>query len=58
MNSAFAAFVPLGVMTRTLAVPAAPDGVVAVMLVGPTTVMPVAAVPPMVTAVEIGRAHV
>ena len=46
-----AAFVPLGVVTRTLAVPAVPAGAVAVMLVGLATVMPVAATPPMVTEV-------
>ena len=51
VNSVFAAFVPLGVVTRTLAVPAAPAGVVAVMLVALTTETPVAATPPMVTAV-------
>ena len=47
----FAALVPLGVVTRTLAVPAMPAGLVAVIDVELTTVTPVAAVPPMVTAV-------
>ena len=47
----FAAFVPLGVVTTTLAVPADPAGVVAVIEVALTTVTPVAAAPPMVTAV-------
>ena len=47
----FAEFVPPGVVTSTLAVPALPAGVVAVMVVAFTTVTPVAAVPPMVTAV-------
>ena len=50
MKSVFAALVPLGIVTRTLAVPAVPAGVVAVMLVGLTTVTPVAATPAMVTA--------
>jgi len=45
-----AEFVPLGVVTTTLAVPALPAGVVAVMVVAFTTVTAVAAVPPMVTA--------
>jgi len=47
----FAALVPAGVVTRTLAVPALPAGVVAVIVVALTTVIPVAAVPPMVMAV-------
>ena len=47
----FAAFVPEGVVTSTLAVPAVPAGVIAVIEVGLTTVTPVAAVPPMVTLV-------
>ena len=42
---------PPGVVTRTLALPALPAGVVQVIVVSLTTVMPVAAVPPMVTAV-------
>ena len=46
-----AAFVPPGVVTSTLAVPAVPAGAVAVMVVAFTTVRPVAAVPPIVTAV-------
>ena len=46
-----ALLVPLGVVTRTLAVPALPAGVVAVMVVAFTTVRAVAAVPPIVTAV-------
>ena len=51
MYSVLAEFVPLGVVTRTLAVPALPAGVVAVMVVAFTTVTAVAAVPPIVTAV-------
>jgi hypothetical protein len=47
----FAVFVPDGVVTRTLTAPAAPAGVVAVMLVGPRTVKPVAATPPIVMEV-------
>ena len=47
----FAVFEPPGVVTTTLAVPAACAGAVAMMVVGLTTVMPVAAAPPMVTAV-------
>jgi hypothetical protein len=43
--------VPLGVVTNTLAVPAAPAGVLAVIVVGLTTTRFVTAVPPMVTAV-------
>ena len=46
-----AEFVPLGVVTSTLAVPAVPAGVVAVIEVELNTVTAVAAVPPMVTAV-------
>jgi len=46
-----AEFVPPWVVTRTLAVPALPAGVVAVMVVAFTTVTAVAAVPPIVTAV-------
>ena len=45
----FAALVPPGVVTRTLAVPAVPAGVVQVMEVALTTLTLVAAVPPMVT---------
>ena len=46
----FAALVPMGVVTRTLAVPAVPAGVVAVIVVALTTVKLVAATPPKVTA--------
>jgi hypothetical protein len=46
-----ATLLPLGVVTITLAVPAAPAGVVAVIVVGFRTVTFVAAVPPIVTAV-------
>ena len=46
-----AAFVPPGVVTRTLAVPAVPAGVVAVMEVAFTTTTLVAAAPPRVTLV-------
>ena len=46
-----AALVPLGVVTSTLAVPALPAGVVAVIEVALTTVTFVAAVPPIVTPV-------
>ena len=52
MNKEFAALVPAGVVTSTLAaLPAVPAGVVAVMLVELTTLKLVAATPPMVTAV-------
>jgi len=51
VNSVLAALVPAGVVTSTLAMPAVPAGVVAVMVVAFTTVMPVAELPPMVTAV-------
>jgi hypothetical protein len=44
-------FVPDGVVTRTLAVPAVPAGVVAVIEVALTTVTPLAAAPPIVTDV-------
>jgi hypothetical protein len=47
----FAVFVPDGVVTRTLAAPATPAGVVAVIEVALTTVTPVAAAPPIVTEV-------
>ena len=47
----FAEFVPPGVVTRTLAVPKLPAGLVAVMVVAFTTVTAVAAVPLNVTAV-------
>ena len=46
-----ALLVPPGVVTNTLAAPALPAGVVAVMVVEFTTVKAVAAVPPIVTAV-------
>ncbi len=46
-----AEFVPPGVVTRTLADPAVPAGVVAVMVVAFTTLTAVAAVPLNVTAV-------
>ena len=46
-----ALLVPPGVVTCTLAVPAVPAGVVAVIVVAFTTVTAVAAVPPIVTAV-------
>ena len=51
MYSVLAALLPPGVVTTTLAVPALPAGVVAVMVVALTTVTLVAAVPPMVTPV-------
>ena len=55
MNSVFAAFVPPGVVTRTLTAPGVPAGtvagVVAVIDVALFTVMPVAGWPPKVTAV-------
>ena len=51
MKSVFAVLVPAEVVTRTLALPALPAGVVQVMLVGLTTTRLVAAVPPMVTPV-------
>ena len=47
----FAEFVPLGVVTKTLAVPAVPAGVTAVIEVLLTTTTLVAAVPPIVTPV-------
>ena len=47
----FAAFVPPDVVTRTLALPAVPAGVTAVIDVEDTTVTEVAAAPPIVTAV-------
>ena len=46
-----AAFVPAGVVTRMLAVPAVPAGVVAVMEVAFTTTTLVAAAPPRATLV-------
>ena len=47
MNKVLAALVPIGVVTKTLAVPAVPAGVVAVMIVELNTVTLVAATPPM-----------
>jgi hypothetical protein len=47
----FPALLPAGVVTTTLAVPADPAGVVAVMDVGLTTDTVVAATPPIVTPV-------
>ena len=47
----FAEFVPPGVVTNTLAVPALPAGVMAVIEVALLTVNEVAALPPIVTAV-------
>ena len=49
--SALAELLPLGVVTMTLAVPAAPAGVVAVIVVAFPTETPVAAAPPKVTLV-------
>ena len=46
-----AEFVPPGVVTRTLAAPALPTGVVAVIVVAFTTITAVAAVPPIETVV-------
>ena len=46
-----ALLVPPGVVTSTLAAPAVPAGVVAVIVVAFTTVTAVAAAPPIVTAV-------
>ena len=46
-----ALLVPPGVVTSTLATPALPAGVVAVMVVAFTTITDVAAAPPIVTAV-------
>lgn len=51
VNSVLAALLPAGVVTTTLAVPADPAGVVAVMDVALTTEKLVAATPPMVTPV-------
>ncbi len=51
VNSVLAAFVPPGVVTRTLAVPAVPAGVEQVILVALTTLTPVQALPPTDTAV-------
>jgi len=49
VNNEFAALVPTGVVTKTLAAPAMLAGVVAVMVFELTTITLVAAVPPMVT---------
>ena len=46
-----ATLVPLGVVTKTLAAPTLPAGVVAAMVVELTKAKVVAATPPMVTAV-------
>jgi hypothetical protein len=51
VNSVLATLLPAGVVTTTLAVPAVPAGVVAVICVELLTVKLVAAVPPMLTAV-------
>ena len=51
VKSAFAAFDPLGVVTITLAEPALPTGVVAVIDVSETTLVFVAGAPPIVTLV-------
>jgi hypothetical protein len=51
VNSVLAALLPAGVVTTTLAVPADPAGVVAVMDVALTTETLVAATPPIVTPV-------
>ena len=51
MNSVLAALLPPGVVTTTLAVPAAPAGVTAVIDVLLTTTTLVAAAPPMVIPV-------
>ena len=50
MNKVFAAFVPFGVVTSTLAEPALPAGVTHVMDVAEFTVKLVHALPPTVTA--------
>lgn len=51
MKSELAALVPYGVVTETLAAPAAPAGATAVIEVALLTVKLVAAVPPNMTAV-------
>jgi hypothetical protein len=51
VNNVFALFVPPGVVTRMLAEPAVPAGVVQVMEVAETTTTLVQAFPPTVTAV-------
>lgn len=55
VNRVLAAFVPFAVVTRTLAVPAVPEGVVQVIDVAETTVMLVQADPPIVTALAAVR---
>jgi len=50
-NKLFASFVPLGVVTNTLAEPATLASVVAVIVVESTTVNSVTAIPPIVTSV-------
>jgi hypothetical protein len=51
VNLVFAALLPLGFVTTTLAGPAVPAGVIAVRLVALTTVKVGTAAPPMVTPV-------
>ena len=51
MNKLFTLFVPLGVVTKTLAEPATLASVVAVIVVESTTVNSVTATPPIVTSV-------
>ncbi len=51
MNNVLVALVPPGELTKALAAPALPAGVVALMLVELTTVTLVAAVPPRAIAV-------
>ena len=51
MNKVLAALVPAGVVTKTLAVPTVPAGVVTVMEVALFTTRLVAATPPIVTPV-------
>jgi hypothetical protein len=51
VNSVLAAFVPPGVVTRTLAVPAVPEGVVQVAEVAEATLTAVHAAPPTVIPV-------
>ena len=51
MYSVLAALLPAGVVTMTLTAPAAPTGVVAVIVVASTTATLVAAAPPKVTLV-------
>jgi hypothetical protein len=51
VNKLFASFVPLGVVTRTLAIPATLAAMVAVMIVEFTMVKLTTEMPPIVTAV-------